>query len=530
MPQSLPAPQADEAVNSYDAGVDPRYVQRAPTATDPQSDDNGASPGGTRSETSQPPSPLSTSTLPASSSRRRNSQRYTHRHRLRRVPRHRPRRPPRPPRPAVNFLDDNQPEERPGPRRIPDTPAPSTLGTPADDLLDPPELTIPSALADPDDFVQSPTDAVASSEESPDEPDIHDIPVMAASPADTGAAAAVAANEAANDAAAAALTAVAAAAVANEAAEDSLVATEQEQSSTVDGAQEAPEPTTARLASYAAFTSFGGRPAPVGASLWADRSASPPNSFGATRAYAMHLGVVPGGESDWLAIVSEADSIAVARVAGGWASKRKRAIVYDSNDRPVLRLTGKRGRGPLDVRVLTTRRGPGSVMTAIVPAAAAAALATAAGAPNVISSPWFAQGIRNLPSPSWWAVGSANPPLFNPVGLEGSTVAAVFFSGDRATSTSSVTSDAKDARRRRRPAMRLVRSGDGMREWLQTAAGEELATLAYSFAPPLIARIPPFARQTSVSRLFVHSGVDLTVVAAALTSRLWVFSETGIGF
>lgn len=531
MPQPLSTPQADGSVYVYDARTDPTHVRRVPTATDPQSDDNAASLDGTRSAGSPPLSPLSTSSPPPASTRRRRPQRYGHRHRLRRVPRHRPRGPPRP---AVDFLDDNQPEERPGPRRIPDTPAPSNLGTPADDLLDPPDLVIPSPIVGQDDLTPSPTDAVASSEGSPGIAPIEDVPIMATSPADTGAAAAVAANEAASEAAAAALTAAAAAAVASDAAEESLDATERVQPSPADGLQGAaaipPAVPVASLASYPGFPSFGGRPTPVGASLWADRNASVPSSFGAARAYALHVGSSPGSETGWLAIVSEADSVAVARVAGGWASKRKRAIVYDANNRAVLRLTSKRGRGPLDVRILTMRRDAGSAMTTVIPAATAASLAATAGTPNAFTSPWFANGIPRLLSSSWWAVGSSNVPAFSPVGLEGSTVAAVFFSGDRATSTSSVTSNEKDSRRKRRPAMRLVRSGDGMREWLQTAAGEELATLAYTYASPFLAAVPPFARQISVSRMFVHSGVDLAIVAAALASRLWVFSETGIGY
>lgn len=112
-------------------------------------------------------------------------------------------------------------------------------------------------------------------------------------------------------------------------------------------------------------------------------------------------------------------------------------------------------------------------------------------------------------------------PTFSPAGMERARVAALVLPGDRGSEVCARTKATP-------PVMRVVRSDDGMREWVQTAQGEELASLAYS-APGPRQGTPPFMATRNVCRVVAHAGVDLSVIAAVLASRIWIFVETGAG-
>lgn len=81
-------------------------------------------------------------------------------------------------------------------------------------------------------------------------------------------------------------------------------------------------------------------------------------------------------------------------------------------------------------------------------------------------------------------------------------------------------------RRRRLPMMRLVRSPDGIYEYLMDTMGRQLANITYTMG----GMGASFATEGASYRVVVQAGVDVAMVAAAIASRIWIFAETGVSY
>ncbi|PXF45945.1 hypothetical protein BWQ96_04306 [Gracilariopsis chorda] len=94
---------------------------------------------------------------------------------------------------------------------------------------------------------------------------------------------------------------------------------------------------------------------------------------------------------------------------------------------------------------------------------------------------------------------------------------AEFFGGER--SMDEIRHSRRDGRRKN-PLFRLVRSADGSKEFIQSSSGRELANITYASIGS-----DAFAVEGNSYRVMLHPGVDLTMISAALVSRIIIWAH-----
>lgn len=283
-------------------------------------------------------------------------------------------------------------------------------------------------------------------------------------------------------------------------------------------------------------------------------AASPNLSYPTPHAFAVQLGSLSGASGPWLSVMDELDHHRLLFATGACTAGISVVTLADEITGELLRLTSCRtGRamGCADVRIVVTNRFGAPLVTAVVPAVTDSCerpysnptLQSYYGgygggyggryngayrgyggyaSPMGMATPWVNSHGRGYDADAYYGCGGGMSPYMGMYGVNDSSLGAIFYMGDRGHEGPTMSR----SRKRSAPVMRLVRSPDGVREWLQTEYGEELASVVYSTAPGTPA---PFAMEGSRHRIVVRAGVDVAMVAAALACRLWIYVETGIG-
>lgn len=284
--------------------------------------------------------------------------------------------------------------------------------------------------------------------------------------------------------------------------------------------------------------------------------------------------------STWVSIVAHGATTPVATVRGGWAGSPPTlpAQVVGEHGKPRLYMHARLGRTESDVRIVVTDAAnpvEGVLMTVIVPAALGALwwppprLVTVPPPPGLAGSVVSAacvQGTRvwvkkrknkiknnsgnnsnsNSSNPSKMPLHDShvhNQQQYNDDdddddnGNGGDGGGGIMYNNDNDDDDDASMSHTVRSRRSRKgapggamgrqPVLRVVTSHDGLREWIQTADGAELASVAHAVVP-VATGMPAFARDGVPAQLFIHHGVDTAVVAAVVAARLWIYVLTGM--